>query len=145
MTVKEYLEQARFLDLRIDAKLEEVDHLNALATKATTVYSDAPGCSDKDSAKMAKTIEKIIDLENEISRDIDSLIDLKRDILSTIKQVPNQEYQYILEQRYLNFVKWEQIAVEMSLDLRWIYRRHGMALAEVQKIMEKNKFATKDH
>ncbi|MCM1227575.1 MAG: hypothetical protein NC320_09175 [Clostridium sp.] len=118
MTAKEYLEQARFLDLRINAKLEEVEQLNALATKATSVYSDMPGSPNRDTAKMAKTIEKIVDLENEIDRDIDELVDLKREISNVIKRVQNQEHQYILEQRYLHFVKWEYIAVDMALETR---------------------------
>lgn len=136
MTAKEYLEQARFLDLHINAKLEEVEQLNALATKATSVYSDIPSSSNRDTAKMAKTIEKIVDLENEINRDIDALVDLKREILNAIKKVQNQEYQYILEQRYLHFAKWEEIAVKMSIELRCLYRHHGAALSEIQKIMD---------
>lgn len=142
MTAKEYLEQARFLDLHIDAKLEEVERLNALATKATSVYSDIPGSPSRDTAKMAKTIEKIVDLENEINRDIDSLVDLKRDISNVIKQVQNQEYQYILEQRYLNFKTWEQIAAEMTFYIRHVYRLHGEALKEIETFFVKT--AVKD-
>lgn len=136
MTAKEYLEQARFLDLRINAKLEEVDRLNALATKVTSVYSDIPGSPNKDTAKMAKTIEKIVDLENEINQDICALVTLKRDISDIIKQVQNQEYQYILEQRYLNFKTWEQIAAKMAFYIRRVYQIHGEALLEIEKILE---------
>lgn len=136
MTAKEYLEQARFLDLRIDAKLEEVERLNALATKATSVYSDIPGSPNRDTAKMAKTIEKIVDLENEINRDIDALVDLKREITGVIKQVQDQEGRYILGRRYLNFAKWECIAVDLSLDIRRIYQIHGKALNNVKEILE---------
>ena len=40
MTAKEYLGQAYRLDQRIDAKLEQVSNLRALATKATATISD---------------------------------------------------------------------------------------------------------
>ncbi len=136
MTAKEYLEQARFLDLRINAKLEEVEGLNALATKVTSVYSDMPGSPNRDTAKMAKTIEKIVDLEKEINRDIEALVDLKRDISNVIKQVQNQEYQYILEQKYLHFAKWEEIAVKMNYAVRWIYKMHGTALKKIEDILK---------
>lgn len=135
MNAKEYLSQARFLDLQIASKLEQIQRMNELATRTTAVYSDMPTSGSKDNAKMAKTVEKMVDLEKEIDGDIDRLIDLKKEITDTITQVQNQEYQCILQRRYLNFEKWEQIAVEMALDLRWVYRRHGMALAEVQKIL----------
>ena len=38
MTAKEYLSQARLLDARINAKIQQVSALNDLATHATDVY-----------------------------------------------------------------------------------------------------------
>ena len=43
--------------------------------------------------------------------------------------------QTVLEKRYLCFQSWEQIAVEMGYDLRWLYRIHGKALEEVKAIL----------
>ena len=42
MTAKEYLSQAYRIDQRINAKLEQVMALRALATKATGTLSDMP-------------------------------------------------------------------------------------------------------
>ena len=42
MNAKEYLKQAFYLDKRINSKLEQVESLNALATKATSTLSDMP-------------------------------------------------------------------------------------------------------
>ena len=42
MTAKEYMEQARYLDMQINSKIEQVRSLNELATRVTTVYSDMP-------------------------------------------------------------------------------------------------------
>ena len=83
---------------------------------------------------MEEAIAKIIDLQAEINSDIDTLVDLKRDLSATIKAVGNTEYQTVLEKRYLCFQSWEQIAVEMGYDLRWLYRIHGKALDEVQAV-----------
>ena len=46
---------------------------------------------------MADAVCKIVDLQAEINRDIDRLVDLKREIMDVIKAVPNTEYQTILE------------------------------------------------
>lgn len=134
MTVKEYLSQAKFLDQRINSKIQQVAALNDLATKATSTLTGMPHNPNHATSTMEETIAKIIDLQAEINRDIDTLVDLKRDLSATIKAVGNTEYQTVLEKRYLCFQSWEQIAVEMGYDLRWLYRLHGKALDVVREI-----------
>lgn len=134
MTVKEYLSQAKFLDQRINSKIQQVAALNDLATKATSTLTGMPRNPNHATSTMEEAITKIIDLQAEINQDIDTLVDLKRDLSATIKAVGNTEYQTILEKRYLCFLSWEQIAVDMGYDLRWLYRIHGKALDEVRAI-----------
>ena len=134
MTAKEYLSQAKFLDQRINSKIQQVAALNDLATKATSTLTGMPHNPNHATSTMEETITKIIDLQAEINQDIDTLVDLKRDLSATIKAVGNTEYQTVLEKRYLCFQSWEQIAVEMGYDLRWLYRIHGKALDEVQAV-----------
>ena len=74
---------------------------------------------------------KIIDLEERIQKDIEALVDLKREIMGVIKAVPNVEYQTLLEKRYLCFITWEQIAVDMNYSMQHIHRMHSMALKEI--------------
>ena len=71
-----------------------------------------------------------------IKADIDALVDLKREILETIKSLHNVEFQTILERRYLCFETWEKIAADMGYDLRWLFRLHGKALEEAQTILD---------
>ena len=40
---KDYLGMAYKIDQRIESKIDQVDSLNALATKATSTISDMPG------------------------------------------------------------------------------------------------------
>ena len=134
MTVKEYLSQAKFLDQRINSKIQQVAALNDLATKATSTLTGMPRNPNHATSTMEEAITKIIDLQAEINQDIDTLVDLKRDLSATIKAVGDTEYQTILEKRYLCFLSWEQIAVDMGYDLRWLYRIHGKALDEVRAI-----------
>ncbi|MDE5582389.1 MAG: hypothetical protein K2J08_01605, partial [Ruminococcus sp.] len=97
MTPKEYLEQAIYLDQRIDSKFTQIENLRSLATKVTAIYSDIPHNPTSDCQRIEKTIAKIIDLENDINKDIDRLVDLKRDITKTIKKVQNEKYRTLLE------------------------------------------------
>ena len=129
MTAKEYLGQAYRLDQRINSTLEQVLSLRDLTTKATATMSDMPGGGSRNVYRMQDIIGKIIDLENEINADIDQLVDLKRDIVAIIKSVENPEYQTLLELRYLCFKTWEQIAVDMGYELRYLHKLHHRALS----------------
>lgn len=134
MTAKEYLSKAYRLDQRINSKLEQVASLNELAMKATSTLSDMPKNPSRTTSKMEDVICKIIDLQNEINKDIDELVDLKKNIVNIVKVVPNSEHQMVLELRYLCFKTWEEIAVEMGYSVRNIYNLHGAALKEIPPI-----------
>lgn len=135
MKAKEYLGKAYRLDQRINSKLDQVASLNELATKATSTLSDMPKNPNKAISTMENTICKIIDLQDEINKDIDRLVDLKIQIVTTIKNIENKEYQTLLEKRYLCFDTWEQIAVDMNYSIRWVHNIHGKALKELSKVI----------
>lgn len=131
MTAKEYLSQAYRLDLRINSKIEQVASLNDLARKATSVITGMPHSPNKGKSAMADTIDKIVDLQNEINADIDRLVDLKAEMVNVIKAVGNKEYQTLLEKRYLCFMTWESIAVDMGYSIQHLYRLRDKAYQEV--------------
>ena len=128
MRAKEYLSQAYRLDQRINSKSEQVASLNDLATKATTTITGMPHNPNRAISTMATAVEKIIDLQTEINQDIDSLVDLKHEIVRSIKAVENHEYQTLLEKRYLCFMHWEQIAVDMNYSIDNVFKVHKRAL-----------------
>lgn len=134
MTAKEYLSQAYRIDRRIDSKIEQVQSLRELATKATATLSDMPRNPSPNVSRMADFITKAMDLENEINQDLCRLIDLKREITTVVKCVVTPELQTLLELRYLCFQTWEEIAEALHYDVRHVYRLHGTALSEVERI-----------
>lgn len=131
MNTKEYLKQAFYLDKNINSKLEQVEKLNELATKATSTLSDMPKSSNRGESRLEEIIVKIIDLQEEINKDIDALIDLKREIAWTINNVKDKEMRSILEKRYLCFDSWEKIAVDMNYSTQHIFRLHNKALKSI--------------
>ena len=85
---------------------------------------------------MADIVGKIVDLQAEINHDIDTLVDLKRDIGGLIKSLPNVEHQTLLEKRYLCFQSWEQIAVDLSFSMQHTFRMHDSALKEIDAMLK---------
>ena len=127
MNAKEYLKQAFYLDKRINSKLEQVENLNALATKATSTLSDMPKSPSRGTSKLEDTIVKIVDLQEEINRDID----LKKEIANSIFALKDKEEQTVLEKRYLCFNSWEQIAVDMNYSIQYCFKIHRNALKAI--------------
>ena len=136
MNGKEYLSQAYRIDQRINSKLEQVMSLRALLGKATGTLTGAPKAAPPNPHSMEDTICKMVDMENEINNDIDTLVDLKAEIMRRIKRIENTEYQTLLEMRYLCFKRWEEIAIELNYSMQYAFRMHDRALAEAEIILK---------
>ena len=131
MTAKDYLLKERFLDDRINSRTQQIESLNEFAAKCTTTFSDMPRNPNRGHSRVEDCVIKIIDLEDSLKKDIEKLVDLKKEIMGVIKAVPNVEYQTLLEKRYLCFITWEQIAVDMNYSMQHIHRMHSAALKEI--------------
>lgn len=130
MNVKSYLNQARMLDKRIDSKLEQIDRLRSLSERVTTTLSFSPkGAGGANRTEYC--IERIWQLEKEVTEDIDRLVDMKSGIRGAIDEVKNDKYKLLLECRYLCGDTWERIAEKMEIGVRWVYELHGRALQEI--------------
>ena len=74
------------------------------------------------------TMIKIIDLEKQINDRIDELILRKTDAINKIELIPDLDQQTLLIARYVDNMKWPQIAESMNYSLPNIYKIHGKAL-----------------
>lgn len=135
---REYFSKAYRIDHRIRSKFEQLESLNALATRATSTLSSMPRNPNRSTSKMADVIARIIDLQEEINQDIISLVDSKREIMTIIKSIENSEYQTLLEKRYLCFLTWEKIAVDMCYTIHHLYKMHNAALEVCSKILNQD-------
>ena len=128
---KKYLSQAFGLNQRIESKLGQIEDLHNLATKATVTYSDMPRNPNKGQSRLEDCVIQIMELEAEINRDMIRLVELKKDIIRRIKAVENAELQTILELRYLSYMRWEKIAIELGYGIDNVFRLHRNALDEI--------------
>ena len=133
MNAKEYLGPAYRIDQRINSKIDQISSLHALATKATTTISDMPGSATRNVHRMEDIIVKIMEMEEDINAEIDTLVDLKAEIMDVIKSVDNLEYQTILELRYLCFKPWEQIALDLSYSINNVFKMHKKSIEELER------------
>lgn len=132
MTAKEWLQSAPKLDRRIDRKIEQLERLKSLAERVTTTISDMPRGGTPDPHRSENVRLNIIEMEYSINADIDRLVDLKRAICREINGLDRQEYQDVIEMRYLNGYDWDKIAQEMNYTKRWTLKLHGQALLKIR-------------
>lgn len=132
MTVKDYLEQYRTLEAGIKVKLEQVERLRALVTRANA-NCNSGGFNPMPYDKVGELTAKIVDLENEVNRDIDRLIDLRAEIVGYTALIPDAEVRLVVELHYINGKSFKAIAEQEARGLRTILYRHKEGLDFLEK------------
>ena len=87
---------------------------------------------------MADAVCRYVDIQNEVNEQIDRLIDLKKEVISTIEQLPAQQYD-LLHKVYIQLMSFEDAAAAYNKHPKWAARIHGSALQKVQKILDERK------
>ena len=132
MTTKEYLRQAYRLDQKINSDLEEVSALREMANSVSSPQlGERVQTSHNGDAPYVRCLEKIIALEDKINKEIDLLVDLKKEIRVVISTVEDTDERMVLKYRYVHNYTWEQIGNELHADARTVRRWHGRALQHV--------------
>ena len=86
--------------------------------------------------RFASVLVRITDLEKEVEADIAKMIDLRAEIRDIINRMPNVKAILVLKYRYIEFLKWGEIAQRMNLPLNQIHNIHRNALLRVGSMME---------
>lgn len=137
MDAKEFLHQVKLYDMHINEKLEEMQNLKDLATKITTTLKHDVVSSSGSQDKVGSVVSKIIDLEAEINRAVDTFVDKKKEVSAVVERLQDADQLAVLYKRYFRFETWEQIACEMGYTYRNVCYIHGRALQAVEDILNK--------
>lgn len=139
---KEYLKQVKLYDTHINNKLEEIDRLNDLVRKITASLSFDPIHGSGNQDKLGNAVSCLIDLREEVNKDIDAFVEKKHEISMVINQITEPDQLRVLYKRYFSYLTWEQIACDMHMSHRNVCYIHGKALQAVGKILEEKKVCT---
>lgn len=131
MRTKEYLQQAYKIDRILRSRFRQIESLESLATSATQAFGSTPLSSRTNGSKVENMAVRIVDLKNETERDSERLLRIRADIARAIRSVNDLTLEYVLEERYLNFRTFDQIADDMSMSRDHIFRLHRRAVSLV--------------
>lgn len=136
LNAKEYLNRVRFADISINTKNDELYHLKLKSLQVSPQSQGERVQSSGSGGDFAKIIDKIVLLQDKINEEIDRLVELKEQARTFIHMLTDERYKTVLTEYYLNHKTWEQVADCMNYDLRWVYRIHGKALKEFNKVLD---------
>ena len=133
---QKYLEKVEKLDAIITNKLIEQRQWKEIALGITANMGGEKVQSSGSQSKMADALNKCIDMEAEIDRAVDKLIDKKREVIATIEALESPSEYRLLHARYIQHIELKEIAEMWGKEYTTITTMHGRAIANVQRIME---------
>ena len=135
MKSKEYLLQIRKLDRLIHNKLAEADHWKTVAFSTSTYSEGERVQSSGNPHKMESAVDKYVDIQAEITADIDRFINTKMEVIRTIEKLPVDEYD-LLHKVYVLGWTLDEVAGYNDKSRRWTDSVHGRALASLQRLQD---------
>lgn len=138
MTAKEFMKQhERIVEKIRQIEIQIYDIEQTMGIKGVN-YDFQPHGSGI-SQVTESTATKLIELR-EVQRDlVDKLWTKRIEIERVIFMIENATLAELLQRKYIRLQKWDDIATDMKFDSRYIYKLHGKALVEADKIIRKRK------
>ena len=138
MTAKEFMKQhERVVEKIRQIEIQIYDIEQTLGVKGVNYDSQPHGSGI--SQVTESTATKLIELR-EVQRDlVDKLWTKRIEIERVIFMIENATLAELLQRKYIRLQKWDDIATDMKFDSRYIYKLHGKALVEADKIIRKRK------
>ena len=136
MNAKDYLRQVEKLDALIKNKLIEQKQWRDIALGITANMEGERVQSSGSQSKMADAVGRCVDMEAEIDRLVDILIDTKKEVIQTVEQVQNPTWYKVLHMRYIQFKDLQEIADHYGKEYGWATTTHGRALKHLQEILD---------
>lgn len=134
MTAKEYLSQLINLERLIEAKRLECERLDTMSKKVSSTLSECKVKASHDNDKNAVIIIHMIDLKKDISEQMKAYAELQAKISKEIDAVEDIRYRSLLIMRYINGLKFGDIADKMNYGTRWVLILHREALKEFDRL-----------
>lgn len=133
MTVKEYLEQARKLNIRIDYLMNDLQRMKQLSQSyaSPSFDSDRIITSQSSDAPFVRCIARINEMEQEIDKEVDLLFALKKQIRSVVSTLKDPEAEVILLYHYLDGLSWMEISRLLYIHRTTVTLYHDQALSKL--------------
>lgn len=138
MKAIEFLRQVDKLDRLIANKIIEMERWKALAMGTSVSTEGERVQSSGSKQRMQDAVCRYITIEEDINQYIDELVDKKQEVISTIEQLPTNEYD-ILHKIYIQHIRLHDVGESWDGETRsttWVKKVHRKALISLQRILD---------
>lgn len=126
--LKEKLKGAMYAQRTLEGELDRLQELRCIAQKVTPAYSQSPGGGSGNAQKLENSVAKIIEQEKIIAECCNELCAQLAEVRALVALLPMGPMRLVMQRRYLNYQKWEQIAAELHYSWQNVHRLHSKAL-----------------
>lgn len=134
MNAKEYLNQARVINARIQTRKDEITRLEAMLLKGIS-YEEKSGRATPNTNGSEQVIYKIIEQKGLLNHQLLELVDTQAQILAIIDKLEEANEIVILSKRYIQLKSWQVICDEMGYSDARVYQIHKCALDHVDNLL----------
>ena len=131
MTAKEYLSQARNMQLRIKSMKAQLRTMKDIAEDISPKQNGTPRTTSPNVHKMESEIVRAIDLDKAIEIENAKF----QEINDVIKKVTHPIRHAVLVNRYIKGESWAVTAININVSISRVYQIHTEALEDVDKII----------
>ena len=132
-----YLNQYRIMHIEIDQITKELQRWQDLATRISPSYSDMPHGGGND--KVQTAVVEVAELTEQLNDKIHQAIMVQENIKKLLESLDDIKLRQLMSYRYINGMRWEEIAVRMDYDYRYVLKLHGKSLCQIsEKDMERH-------
>lgn len=126
-----YLNQYRIMHIEIDQITKELQRWQDLATRISPSYSDMPHGGGSDKVQTAAV--EVAELTEQLNEKIHQAIMVQENIKKLLESLDDIKLRQLMSYRYINGMRWEEIAVRMDFNYRWVLRLHRKALNQISE------------
>ena len=133
MTVKEYLNQVRLNEIKIENLKERQEELRQSLLPSGIAY-DKDRIMTSPTDAMSEKMAEIVDLYNSTLEAINELEKLKNTIIEQIQRLTDYRQMRVLYEHYIRGMSLNDIAIELNYTYKWVCKIHLFGLNEFGKI-----------
>lgn len=134
LTAKQYLDQLRVIDTKINQKTEELVDLMTAATSTGAIDYSKDRVQTSPQNAQENRICKYVDLDAEINREIDEFVDIKHRVTKEIQELNVDYYIKILFKVYVQYKTVKDAANEIGLSYQYVRDLHKKALKAFEEL-----------
>lgn len=134
LTAKQYLDQLRVIDTKINQKMEELADLMTAATSTGAIDYSKDRAQTSPQNAQENRICKYVDFDAEINREIDEFVDIKHRVTKEIQELNVDYYIKILFKVYVQYKTVKDAANEIGLSYQYVRDLHKKALKAFEEL-----------